>query len=225
MRRSTKALISAGILITLPVLATWVSERKLNANAWGRLFDVIEGTPHVPVALVLGTAAGSASGRPNAYFVNRVQAAAALYHAGKVDHLLLSGDNGIRGYNEPMDMRRSLMELGVDSNRITLDFAGFDTYDSVVRAKRIFGQQRLLIVSQRFHNERALYIAQANGIDAIAFNAAEKRTTRTAWSWIRERGARLKMWVDVLLNVNPYFLGEPVTLGEQVLPPAVGHGG
>ncbi len=218
MRVLSRILVCAGALVTAPILITLVSERKLNAHASGRLFDAIEETPHASVALVLGTRAGSASGRPNAYFVNRVQAAAALYHAGKVDHLLLSGDNGIEGYNEPMDMRRSLMELGVDSSNITLDFAGFDTYDSVVRAKKVFGQQRLLIVSQRFHNERALYIAKVNGIEAIAFNAQETGTTRTAWSWMRERGARLKMWKDVLLDVDPHFLGVPVTLGEQVLP-------
>lgn len=218
MRVLSRILLCAGALVTTPILVTLVSERKLNAHASGRLFDAIEETPHASVALVLGTRAGSASGRPNAYFVNRVQAAAALYHAGKVDHLLLSGDNGIEGYNEPMDMRRSLMELGVDSSDITLDFAGFDTYDSVVRAKKVFGQQRLLIVSQRFHNERALYIAKVNGIEAIAFNAQETGTTRTVWSWMRERGARLKMWKDVLLDVDPTFLGEPVTLGEQVLP-------
>lgn len=218
MRVLSRILVCAGALVTTPILVTLVSERKLNAHASGRLFDAIEETPHASVALVLGTRAGSASGRPNAYFVNRVQAAAALYHAGKVDHLLLSGDNGNEGYNEPMDMRRSLMELGVDSSDITLDFAGFDTYDSVVRAKKVFGQQRLLIVSQRFHNERALYIAKVNGIEAIAFNAQETGTTRTAWSWMRERGARLKMWKDVLLDVDPHFLGEPVTLGEQVLP-------
>ncbi|MCB0767657.1 MAG: YdcF family protein [Flavobacteriales bacterium] len=218
MLRTNIVLAVTGCLVCVPIIATLISERLIKANALGRSFDSTEEVPHHPVALVLGTAAGSASGRPNAYFVNRVQAAAALYHAGKVDHLLLSGDNGIQGYNEPMDMRRSLMDLGVDSNRITLDFAGFDTYDSVVRAKRIFGQERLVIVSQRFHNERALYIARASGIDAIGFNAEETGITRTAYSWVRERGARLKMWTDILLGVDPYFLGEPVTLGEQVLP-------
>ncbi|HNR55467.1 MAG TPA: ElyC/SanA/YdcF family protein, partial [Flavobacteriales bacterium] len=119
MRVLSRILVCAGALVTTPILVTLVSERKLNAHASGRLFDAIEETPHASVALVLGTRAGSASGRPNPYFVNRVQAAAALYHAGKVDHLLLSGDNGIEGYNEPMDMRRSLMELGVDSSNIT----------------------------------------------------------------------------------------------------------
>jgi SanA protein len=174
--------------------------------------------PHNTVALVLGTTADGRDGGPNPYFVNRIAAAAALYHTGKVDHLLLTGDNGHWGYNEPMDMRSALMKAGVDSAEMTLDFAGFSTYDSVVRARKIFGQQRFTIVSQRFHNERAVYIAQANGINAIGYNAADPDTRPTRRSWFRERGARLKMWKDLFFGMEPHFLGDPVTLGGQVLP-------
>lgn len=218
MRRSTLALVTIVTLIVLPILATVISERRIGNNAHGRSFTSVEDVPHTPVALVLGTSAELGSGTPNAYFVNRVHAAAELYHAGKVDHLLLTGDNGTWGYNEPMDMRRSLMALGVDSTAMTLDFAGFDTYDSVIRAKKVFGQDRMVIVSQRFHNERALFIVEHAGMEAVGFDASDDGVVRTAWSWVRERGARLKMWKDILLGVDPHFLGEPVTLGEQVLP-------
>lgn len=204
-----------GVLVVLAVL---ISEHTVTSNAEGKLFDDVSNTPEETVALVLGTAAETRGGGPNQYFVSRMKAAATLYHAGKVQHLLLSGDNGTWGYNEPMDMRRTLIGLGVDSADMTLDFAGFDTYDSVVRAQKIFGQQRFMIVSQRFHNERALYIAQDQGIDAIAFNADEAGIRRTKWSWVRERGARLKMWKDIILGVDPHFLGEPVLLGHQLLP-------
>lgn len=195
-----------------------ISEWKVNGNAEGKLYDAVPPLPEEPVALVLGTAAETRGGGPNQYFVHRMTAAASLYHGGKVKHLLLSGDNGTWGYNEPMDMRRTLIGLGVDSADMTLDFAGFDTYDSVVRAKKVFGQQRFVIVSQRFHNERALYIARDQGIEAIAFNAGLMGIRQTKWSWVRERGARLKMWKDILFGVDPHFLGEPVLLGHQVLP-------
>lgn len=203
---------------TLILLLLALGERAVRNNAQGKLFGTVAMVPSERVALVLGTAAESRGGGPNQYFVHRMEAAAALYHAGKVEHLLLSGDNGTWGYNEPMDMRRTLIGLGVDSTHMTLDFAGFDTYDSVVRAKRVFGQERLVIVSQRFHNERALYIATGQGMDAVAFNAGETGIRHSRWSWVRERGARLKMWVDILFGVDPHFLGEHVTPGQQVLP-------
>lgn len=218
MRGLPRLIKWAFIGIVLLVSVVLISERKVNANAEGRLVDEIAALPEEPVALVLGTAAETRGGGPNQYFIHRMKAAAGLYHAGKVRHLLLSGDNGTWGYNEPMDMRRTLIGLDVDSTDMTLDFAGFDTYDSVVRAKKVFGQQRFVIVSQRFHNERALYIAKEQGIEAIAFNAGETGIRHTKWSWVRERGARLKMWKDILFGVDPHFLGEPVLLGQQVLP-------
>ncbi|MBL7952982.1 MAG: YdcF family protein [Flavobacteriales bacterium] len=204
--------------IALMGLTIGLGERIIHQHAKGRSYDVVTQAPAEPVALVLGTAAETRGGGLNRYFVSRMRAAAALYHAGKVRHLLLSGDNGTWGYNEPMDMRRTLIGMGVDSTDMTLDFAGFDTYDSVVRAKRIFGQERFMIVSQSFHNERGLFIAREKGIAAVAFNADEAGIRRTKWSWLRERGARVKMWMDILLDVDPHFLGEPVRLGEQVLP-------
>lgn len=195
-----------------------IGERRITTHAEGRIFGALEEIPERRVALVLGTAAETRGGGPNRYFSNRMQAAARLHHAGKVDHLLLSGDNGTWGYNEPMDMRKALVALGVDSTDMTLDFAGFDTYASVVRAKKVFGVDRLTVVSQHFHNERALYIAEHQGIDAIAWDAGDEGIRRTRWSWVRERGARLKMWKDILFEVDPHFLGEPVELGTQVLP-------
>lgn len=209
------AVVSGAVLLIVAVVA---SEWRIASEADGRTFDTLQNIPAEQVALVLGTAAETRGGGPNQYFVSRMKAAAALYHARKVEHLLLSGDNGTWGYNEPMDMRRTLIDLGVDSTDMTLDFAGFDTYDSVVRAKKVFGLQRFVIVSQRFHNERALYIAADQGIAAVAFDAEEAGIRRTKWSWVRERGARLKMWKDIVLGVDPHFLGEPVALGTQVLP-------
>ncbi len=206
------------LLGSLVLLAIFIGEVRIDHYAADRLYSDVAQIPQNPVGLLLGTSAEGRSGNPNPYFTNRIAAAAALYKAGKVEHLLITGDNGQSSYNEPMDMRRALMEAGVDSADITLDFAGFDTFDSVVRAQKIFGQQHMTVISQRFHNERALWIARAFGIEAIGFNAADPIRRPTRWSWIRERGARLKMWWDLMVGVDPHFLGEPVTLGEQDLP-------
>lgn len=205
------------LLGSLLFVGACIGEWRIDHYASDRLYSDVERIPGNPVGLLLGTSAEGRTGNPNPYFTKRINAAVALYKAGKVEHLLITGDNGRSSYNEPMDMRLALMAGGVDSADITLDFAGFDTFDSVVRARKIFGQQRLTIISQRFHNERALWIARSFGIEAIGFNAENVATRPTRWSWIRERGARLKMWWDLALGVDPHFLGEPVELGEQEL--------
>jgi len=202
---------------SLALLGAFIGECRIDHYAADRLYSDVDNIPANAAGLVLGTSAEGRGGGPNPYFVKRIDAAAALYRGGKVKHLLLTGDNGRSNYNEPMDMRQALMAAGVDSGDITLDFAGFDTFDSVVRARKIFGQQRFTVISQRFHNERALWIARYYGIDAVGFNAADLDRRPTRWSWIRERGARLKMWWDLALGVDPHFLGEPVELGEQEL--------
>ena len=206
------------LLGSLVLLAIYIGEVRIDHFAADRLYSDVALIPENPVGLLLGTSAEGRSGNPNPYFTKRIDAAVALYNAGKVEHLLITGDNGRSSYNEPMDMRRALIAGGVDSVDFTLDFAGFDTFDSVVRARKIFGQQQMTVISQRFHNERALWIARASGIEAIGFNAADLDHRPTRWSWIRERGARLKMWCDLALGVDPHFLGKPVELGEQELP-------
>lgn len=206
------------LLGSFVIVGALIGEWRIHRYAADRLYMAVENTPMNAAGLVLGTSAEGRGGGPNQYFVKRIDAAVALYRSGKVKHLLLTGDNGKTTYNEPMDMRIALMEAGVDSADITLDFAGFDTFDSVVRARKVFGQRRFTVISQRFHNERALWIARSCGIEAIGFNATDLDHRPTRWSWIRERGARLKMWWDLALGVDPHFLGEPVELGEQQLP-------
>lgn len=206
------------LVVALFLLATVVGEWRIHHYASPRLFDDPKAAPGNDVGLLLGTSSENRSGAPNPYFVKRIEAAVALYSTGKVKHILITGDNGRSSYNEPMDMRSALINGGVDSTDITLDFAGFDTYDSIVRARKIFGQQRFTVISQRFHNERALWIAHSFGIEAIGFNANDLDHRPSTWSWVRERGARLKMWWDLALRVDPHFLGEPVELGKQELP-------
>ena len=140
---------------------------------------------------------------------------AELFHAGKVDFIIASGDNHTRQYDEPTAMRDSLIARGVPSERIILDFAGFRTLDSVVRAQEIFGCDSLTIISQYDHCARALYLARANGIDAVAIsaplNAGRRVRTRLA---IREWLARDKMMLDIWFGKQPHFLGEKIRIPD-----------
>ena len=135
------------------------------------LFDSVEQMPANEVALVLGTAPVLVSGLPNRYFVSRINAAAALFHAGKAKVLLLSGDCRDDGYNEPAAMREALRVRGVPNEVLLEDPAGIRTLDSVARAKSVFGLDRLTVISQEFHNRRALFLCKHFQIDGIALNA------------------------------------------------------
>ncbi|MEM6263319.1 MAG: ElyC/SanA/YdcF family protein [Bacteroidota bacterium] len=165
------------------------------------------------VGLVLGTSKKTVKGRPNLFFTRRMDAAAELFRAGKVRHLLVSGDNGIKEYNEPEDMRRALMERGVPAGAITLDYAGFRTLDSVVRCKEVFGQDEYVVISQAFHTQRAVFIARTLGIAASGYNAEAVSPRYAPRTYVREVFARAKALLDVyILGTQPKFLGDPVKI-------------
>ena len=127
------------------------------------VFSDIKALPTNNVGLVLGTGQLLRSGRANPHFRARVEAAAELYHAGKVKHLLLSGDNHVKTYDEPNDMKQALLALDVPESAMTLDYAGFRTLDSVVRARKVFGQSKFTIITDDFHANRAVFLAQHFG--------------------------------------------------------------
>lgn len=177
-------------------------------------YQDVEQIPYNKVAVVLGTSRYFADGSPNDYFHNRIAAAAALYHHGKASFFLVSGDNATLSYNEPREMRRALIRAGIPAERIYSDYAGFRTLDSVVRAREVFGQQSYTLVSQQFHNERALYLARHFGIQAIGFNAEDVNAYGGIKTRIRELLARVLCLMDVyLLDKQPKFLGKPEPIG------------
>lgn len=218
--RIRRALFIVAAVLLLLFGALWWCDRSIRIAAAPLVFDTPGDIPHNRVGVVLGTSEKGRGGGPNAYFTHRIKAAADLYHAGKVDHLLLSGDNGRSDYNEPLAMRNALINAGVDSSSITLDHAGFRTFDSMVRAREVFGQERFTVISQRFHNERAIFIAQRAGLQVVGYNATDV-AGRSGWrTLLREKAARVKVFVDHLFGVEPRFLGEPVVIGTQP-PPSV----
>ncbi|WNJ16214.1 ElyC/SanA/YdcF family protein [Pontibacter sp. G13] len=178
------------------------------------LYSTVEEIPARPVGLVLGANPHTISGRDNPYFTKRINAAANLYKSGKVKHLIVSGDNHSHSYNEPEAMMEALTTSGVPRSAITLDYAGFRTFDSIVRCKEVFSQNRITIISQPFHNERALLIALHEDMDAIAFNAQSVSGSVGRKTLLREYLARLNACWDLYIwPTRPTFLGEKVDIG------------
>lgn len=189
--------------------SVWFSNWYVQHSTQNQVYYEIEEVPCKKVALVLGASKNLVK-RENLYFTYRMQAAADLFIKGKVEHILVSGDNHIHSYNEPEDMKNRLVDLGVPEEKITLDFAGFRTFDSMIRAKEVFGINDFIVVSQEYHLQRALYIANANGIEAIGYVAE-----RVPYNGInlREKLAKFKAVLDcTVLFASPKFLGK----GESI---------
>jgi SanA protein len=187
----------------------------LSANVWivqstsQHVFRDIGELPDHRVALVLGTSNKTVTGNSNPYFEKRMAMAAELFRMGKIDHVIVSGDNRSRYYNEPMEMQKALIKLGVPQTAITLDFAGLRTLDSVVRCKEIFGQDRITIITQPFHSYRALFISSFYNIEAVAMVTDEPDSDYTARVRVREYLARTKAVLDLyVLRTSPRFMGE-----------------
>lgn len=187
----------------------------IELQARDRLYSDIDQIPKKKVALLLGTVKRLRHGRINRYFQYRINAAVQLYQAGKIKHIIASGDNHTRFYNEPRDMKQALMDQGIPNEAITLDYAGFRTLDSVVRCKEVFLQDDIIIVSQAFHNRRALFISDFYGINAIGFNAEDVPLEEDIKTKIREYFARFKAVLDLyILRTQPRFLGEKVKINK-----------
>ena len=208
LRRAIKPLaITSAFLLTAVCVASVVSERLVMTAASGRLYDATADVPLHDVAVVLGTSPKVAGGGANVLYEARLDAAAQLYTEGRVKCLLVSGDNGDLRYNEPTRMRADLIRRGIPAKNVVCDYAGFRTLDSIVRAQKVFGQNSFVIVSQPFHNERAVYIARQRGIDAIGYNAVQAPLGMGLW--MRERLARFTAILDInVFHRQPRFLGK-----------------
>jgi len=179
-----------------------------------------ENLPDVRTGLVLGTSKRVRDGRPNLYFDWRMDLAANLINSGKLDYLIVSGNqqDGGRakgGYDEPTDMRDALVKRGVPAAKIYRDYAGFRTLDSILRAKSVFGQDKVLIISQQFHIERALFLSNAHGYDFYGIAAQGPEFPLGLKTAVREIGARVWAVVDLIRDRGARHQGDHVVLGRD----------
>jgi SanA protein len=173
------------------------------------VYEKEEQLPPHRMALVLGTSHRTIAGGPNPYFEKRMETAASLFKNGKIDHFILSGDNRSRYYNEPNEMRKSLVSKGVPPTAITLDYAGLRTLDSIIRCKQIFGQDKITIITQPFHSYRALFISNYYDIDAVAMVAGEPTFESSVKVRVREYLARTKAVLDLyIFKTSPRYMGQ-----------------
>lgn len=195
-----------GALFLFTFVGIILCDQLVTLNAEGRCFDDVEEVPETEVGLLLGTTPITRiSGRKNAFFKYRIEAAASLYHAGKVHRILVSGDeHSLEGINEPEAMRDSLIVRGIPCDSILLDGKGFRTINSVVNARNVFGFDSYTIISQQFHNERALYQATHLDLDmkqVYGYNAKSPHSTLSILTYLREYLARVKMFVDLFNGI------------------------
>ncbi|WP_419994742.1 SanA/YdcF family protein [Streptomyces boninensis] len=205
-RARRRALRIAVLLCVLGLLPpAW-----LFVSAGDRVAADAADAPEAPVALVFG--AGLWDGEPSPYLAHRLDAAAELYEQGKVRALLVSGDNSTEAYDEPTAMRRYLAERGVPADRVVRDYAGFDTWDSCARARKVFGVHRAILVSQDFHIRRALALCRAAGIASYGIGVPEPHDATWYYGGLREIPGAGKAAIDALFTPSPRFLGPKESL-------------
>jgi SanA protein len=200
----------SGVILSL--LFILIANYKIDHTTENQIYTNTELIPHNKAGLLLGTSKYLKSGKPNLFFQYRILATESLYKSGKIENIVISGDNSRQEYNEPQDMKEELIKRGIPENRIYLDYAGFRTFDSVYRMKEIFGQTSFTIISQEFHNQRAIYIANHLQLNTVGFNAKDVDAYNGFKTKVREKFARVKVLLDLFFGKNPKFLGEKIII-------------
>ena len=198
-------------------LLVWgIADVGIRIASSGRLYDktTVEQVPDARAAVVLGCVRMLKDGSRNQFYGYRIRAAAELYKAGKVKAIIVSGDNHVKGYDEPSDMKEDLVAADIPAEKVVCDYAGFRTLDSVVRAKEVFGAERFIVVSQPFHVRRALFLAWGFGCDAYGYAAEDVRGINSIMTLLREQLAKVAALMDVVIRRQPKFLGSKEKLPE-----------
>lgn len=209
LRKTIYVLIA---MLLLMVGCVFIADGLIKSFAKDKLYTEVNTVPKNKVGVVLGTSKYLVNGHINQYYQFRIDAAAELYLSGKVEFILVSGDNRHHSYNEPQTFKNDLVKKGIPEEKIYLDYAGFRTLDSMVRAKEVFGQESITVISQKFHNERAIYLAEKRGLKAIGFNAKDVNLRSGVKVQMREYFARVKMFSDLIFSKQPHFLGEQIEI-------------
>jgi len=208
-----KMTFTLSILLGLAVLFVALCNYVVIKHSRGRMYSNIDDVPYNKVGLLFGTSKYIKNGSPNPFFQNRIKAAADLYYAKKIDYVILSGDNQFSYYNEPQDMRKALRYMQVPDSVLVMDYAGFRTFDSVIRCFKVFGQTKFTLISQEFQNKRGIYIARKEGLDVVGYNAEDVDFRMGIKTSVREVLARVNVVLDIyLFHTQPKFLGKKIKL-------------
>lgn len=216
VKKFIKWSVKLGFILLIVILScnVWVVWSTRDQN-----YYFVKSLPANDVGLVLGTSKYVSSGRENLFFRYRMEAAARLYQEGKIKVLILSGNNDSEYYNEPRDMEQALVSLGVPANVIQHDFAGKRTYDSIVRCREVFKHKNVTVISQPFHNARALFLADQLGVEAVAFAAQDVPNGYSVRTLVREYLARPMAVVDVFFRNPPLILhNKPIDRRKRPAP-------
>ena len=195
---------TTAIIAVLCIACLLICNHIVVKNAKGKVFSETDSITPTKWGLLLGTTPQTRIGnRQNLFYKNRIDAAVQLYKAGKIEKILVSGaEKSLEGVNEVVCMRDSLVARGVDAGAIVLDGKGNRTLESVVRAVNVYDIHQFIVISQRFHNERAIYQAEHLDLDVsgiTGFNAADVHTSTSFLIYLREYLARVKMFLDLFL--------------------------
>lgn len=205
MKRKRQILyFSIAILVILAIIVA-LCNISVDRNAEGRTFSNINDVPTMQTALLLGTNPKTRDGkRPSSFYLARINATAELYKHGKFRQLIISGDRR-EGYDEPQTMRHDLIERGVPDSIIMMDGQGYRTLLSLRNSKQYFGIHDMIIISQKWHNERSIFLADKMNIKAVGYNADDVRHPRAIWTHIRELLARVKLFIDLYVTHREDF--------------------
>ncbi|AOW20928.1 SanA/YdcF family protein [Urechidicola croceus] len=210
-----RKLLKLGLKIGLLLLAViFISNIYVELKAKEKTYNSVTKIPYNKVGVVLGTSKYYTKGQINLFYKYRIEATITLYKANKIKYVIVSGDHGTKYYDEPTTFKEDLMAGGIPEENIFLDHAGFRTLDSMVRSKEVFGQESVTVISQQFHNERAITIASSKGINAVGFNAHNVGGKSGLKVKFRELFARVKLSLDLLFNKKPKFLGDKILIPE-----------
>lgn len=206
-----RILVCFGAILAAVILLTVISTVIIDEQTDGLTYSEVKSVPHRKVGLLLGCPKKLAGGHDNPFFNERINAAISLFRAGKIEYLLVSGDNISKGCYETVAMKDDLIKRGMPADKIYCDYRGLRTLDSVVRAKEIFGQAEITIISQEFHNRRAIFIAGHRGINSIGFNAKDSHSFNFFSISLRELFSRVRAILDIyILRTDPKFPGNGI---------------
>lgn len=205
MKRRRQILYSSIAILAILVIIVALCNISVDRNAEGRTFSDINDVPTMQTALLLGTNPKTRDGkRPSSFYLARINATAELYKHGKFRQLIISGDRR-EGYDEPQTMRHDLIERGVPDSIIMMDGQGYRTLLSLRNSKQYFGIHDMIIISQKWHNERSIFLADKMNIKAVGYNADDVRHPRAIWTHIRELLARVKLFIDLYVTHREDF--------------------